>query len=205
MRRDRRKASRITRLAAFTLLALPLLAACGDGADADPTPTASGQTNTTDDRFTAADLIPDLTSDGFARQESGRVQGATTDQDAHYAIFTGTGTIAAVRLEVNMHATDEEASAQFNALADALRNPPPDLFGPNATQGDGVPVHQADQSRSYQTTKPDATGNLVYTDAHRFDRAVVILYVIANDEAAGAELREQLALWIENQMAQQGG
>ena len=206
MRGNRRKAGRIARLAALALIALPLAAACGDGPDdaPDPTPTASGDTNVTDGRFTAADLIPDLQSDGFVKQESGRPQGATTDQDVHFAIFAGTGAIAAVRIEVNMQPMEEVAATQFNTLADALRNPPPDLFGPNATQADATPVHQADQSRSYVTTNPDATGNLVYTDAHRFDRAIVIIYVISNDEAESAELREQLALWIEDQMAKNG-
>lgn len=202
MRRNRRKAGRIARLAAFALLALPLAAACGDGPDTpNPTPTPSGETNITDGQFTAADLIPDLSSDGFVKQESGRPQGATTDQDVHFAIFNGSGAVAAVRIEVNMQPTEDGAAVQFGTLADALRNPPPDLFGPNATQADGTPVHQADQSRSYVTTRPDVNGNLVYTDAHRFGRAIVIIYVIANDEAQGAELREQLALWIEDQVA----
>ncbi len=98
-----------------------------------------------------------------------------------------------------MHRTVDVATTQFNTIADALRNPPPDLFGPGTTQADGAPVYQAGQSRSYVTSKPDAQGNLVYTDAHRFERAVVILYVISNDPAEAALLREQLADWIDRQ------
>lgn len=180
---------------------MPLAAACGDGGDdSDLSPTASGETNVTDGRFTAADLIPDLQSDGFTREESGRPEGAAPAQDVHFALFSGEGTIAAVRLETSRLATRDEASVQFNAFAEALRNPPPDLFGPNASQSDGVPVYQADQSRSYVTTAPDGEGNLVYTDIHRFDRAIAIIYLIASDENEAAMLREQLADWMHRQV-----
>ena len=150
--------------------------------------------------FTAADRIPDLRSDGFVRVESGRPPGAAANQDVHFAIFSGDPPIVAVRLETNVIPEVAQASSQFSSLADALRNPPPDLFGPNATQANFEPAYQGDQSRSYVTTRPDAQGNLVYTDIHRFGRAIVIIYVISSDADAALELREQLALWIESKV-----
>lgn len=185
------------------LLTLPLAVACGDGDGDSSATSAPTQTNLTDERFTAADLIPDLQSDGFKREESGRPEGASPAQDVHFALFSGEGAIAAVRLETSRLATRDEASAQFSAFAEALRNPPPDLFGPNASQSDGVPVYQADQSRSYVTTAPDGEGNLVYTDIHRFDRAIAIIYLIASDEDEAATLREQLADWMHRQVNNQ--
>jgi hypothetical protein len=98
VRGDYRAVGRVARLTSAALLlgAAALGFACGDGPDAAATPTASGQTNTTDGVFTAADLIPDLRSDGFVRQDSGRPPAATADQDVHFAIFSGEAPILAV-------------------------------------------------------------------------------------------------------------
>jgi hypothetical protein len=142
---------------------------------------------------TAADALPDLSSDGFALVETGRVPGAAESQDAHFAIYGKQGAVSQARVEVNMHPTPEAAAGQFGAISEALKNPPPDLFGPNATQADNQAVFQGDQSRSYVTTKPDGQGNLVYTDAYRFGRAVVIVYLISNDPAAAAQARKDIA------------
>ncbi|MCL4242759.1 MAG: hypothetical protein KJ048_15520 [Dehalococcoidia bacterium] len=185
MRRSYRPLRRIA-LAGLAALALAFGPACGD--DDDTAPADAGGTPTT-----AADLLPDLSADGFALVETGRVPGAAESQDAHFAIYAKQGAISQARVEVNMHSTPDAATDQFNAISEALRNPPPDLFGPNATQADSQAVFQGDQSRSYVTTKPDGQGNLVYTDAYRFGRAVVIVYLISNDPAAAAEARKDIA------------
>lgn len=143
--------------------------------------------------LTAADLLPDLSASGFSLVQSGRVPAAAESQDANFAIYARQGAVSQARVEVNMHPTPDAAAAQFGAIAEALRNPPPDLFGPNATQTDNEAIFQADQSRSYVTTKPDGQGNLVYTDAYRFGRAVVIVYVIGNDQQAASETRQDIA------------
>ncbi len=185
MRRSYRPLRRIA-LAGLAALALAFGPACGD--DDDTEPADAGGTPAT-----AADLLPDLSGDGFALVETGRVPGAAESQDAHFAIYAKQGAISQARVEVNMHPTPDAATDQFNAISEALRNPPPDLFGPNATQADGQAVFQGDQSRSYVTTKPDGQGNLVYTDAYRFGRAVVIVYLIGNDPAAAGAARKDLA------------
>lgn len=186
MRRSHR-ALRGVALGALAFLLVAFGAACGD--DDDDAPAGNGSTTP----VTAADLLPDLTGDGFALVETGRVPGAAESQDAHIALYAKQGTVSAARVEVNMHATAEAAADQFGAISEALRNPPPDLFGPNATQTDNQAVFQGDQSRSYVTTKPDGNGNLVYTDAYRFNRAVAIVYVISSDSAAAAEARKGIA------------
>jgi len=74
-----------------------------------------------------------------------------------------------------------------------LRHPPPDLFGPNTTQLDGTPVFQADQSRSYKTNQPDASGFRAFTDAYRMGRAIVIVYVIGRDGPETESVRKSVA------------
>lgn len=173
-------------LAALAALTLALGAACGD--DDDTAPSGDGATPAT-----AADLLPDLSGDGFSLVETGRVPGAAESQDAHVAIYGKQGAVSSARVEVNMHPAPEAAADQFGAISEALKNPPADLFGPNATQADNQAVYQGDQSRSYVTTRPDGQGNLVYTDAYRFGRAVVIVYLISNDPTAAAEARKDIA------------
>ncbi len=185
MRRSHR-ALRGIALAALAALTLALGAACGD--DDGAAAPGDGATGAT-----AADLLPDLSGDGFSLVETGRVPGAAESQDAHVAIYARQGAVSSARVEVNMHPAAEAATDQFGAISEALKNPPPDLFGPNATQADNQAVFQGDQSRSYVTTKPDGDGNLVYTDAYRFGRAVVIVYLISNDPAAAAETRKDIA------------
>ena len=57
----------------------------------------------------------------------------------------------------------------------------------------GTPAYQADQSRSYKTDKPDNQGTFVFSDIHRFGRAVVIIYTIGPDSAETVTVRKQVA------------
>lgn len=186
MRRSHRTGGRVA-LALLALVALLAVAACGGGDDDE------GDNGSAAPALTAAGLLPDLSASGFSLVQSGRVPGAAESQDASFAIYARQGPVSQARVEVNLHPAPGAATEQFNAIAEALRNPPPDLFGPNATQADNQAVFQGDQSRSYVTTKPDAQGNLVYTDAYRFGRAVVIVYVIGNDQQAASETRKAIA------------
>lgn len=161
-----------------------LSAACGDDDDSQRTDTAA----------TSAELVPDLKDIGFTVAQSGKAQGSTTGQDAHTAIFAGAGgKVSSVRVDINLHPTSDAATTQFAAISEALKNPPPDLFGPNAKQQDGTPVLQTDQSRSYKTATPDSQGLRVFTDAYRMGRAVVIIYVIGPDGGDTDSVRKQAA------------
>lgn len=103
------------------------------------------------------------------------------------------GKVASVRAEVILHPNAATASGQYGALSEALRNPPPDLFGANAVQADNTPAYQGDQSKSYQTTKGDGQGNLVFSDIHRMGRAVVILYFVGPVGDETNAMRKQVA------------
>lgn len=140
-------------------------------------------------------MAPDLAKAGFTTAESGRVPGSTQNQDTFYGIYVQAkgGKVQTVRVEINLQASADDAAAQYVPLAEALRNPPPDLFGAGAVQQDGVPAYQADQSKSYRTSKPDGQLNYVFSDIHRMERAVVIIYSIGPDAAETVNVRRQVA------------
>jgi hypothetical protein len=113
---------------------------------------------------------------------------------AKVALFENpAGKVKSVRFEITIAPNVNVATAQFTALADALKNPPPGLFGADTKQTDGQSVFQGDQSRSYKTDKPDKEGTLVFSDIHRFGRAIVIMYSIGPDGPDTAALRKQVA------------
>jgi len=167
--------------------------ACG-GDDAETQPTAVP----TIDEGRATDakgMLPDLTALGFTLGENARISGATSSQDAYFGIYEkpGAGPVSGARIEINFLPRPDIAVQQFVTLADALRNPPADLFGPDATQVDNQIVFQASQSRSYVTTKPDGQGNYVFTDAYRYNQAVVIIYTIGKQNAETNKIRQDIA------------
>ena len=182
----------LARIALFTILVGASLALVSCGGGDDDGGDSGGSTAGT----TAADLTPDLSSKGLTITQSGKAAGSTQNQDAFTAQFagpTGAGKVVAARTDVNLHPTVDAATQQYAAISEALRNPPPDLFGPNATQDDNTPVFQADQAKSYKTAKTDANGTRVYTDAYRMGRAVVIVYVIGPDGAETDAVRKLAA------------
>lgn len=101
--------------------------------------------------------------------------------------------MSSLRTEVAFAANEDAASSQFNALADALANPPPGLFGGDTKQSPGTAVYQADQSRSYKTDKPDGEGTYVFSDIHRFGRAIVIMYTIGPAGSETENVRKKVA------------
>jgi hypothetical protein len=172
------------------LLTTGAIAACGgdddDTAADQPPGTNVARANS------AKEMVPDLTSLGF-RPASEQLPALETG-NSHIVLFENpSGTVPSLRLEIALAQTAEAAQAQFVALADALRNPPPGLFGPDAKQTDGAAVYQADQSRSYKTDKPDNEGTVVFSDIHRMGRAVVIMYIIGQPGAETEKVRQEVA------------
>ncbi|WP_322818772.1 hypothetical protein [Tepidiforma sp.] len=108
-----------------------------------------------------------------------------------------TGAVSSIRIELSLQSSSDSAAARFGAIAEALRNPPPDLFGPGTSQAPGESVYDADDERSYVTARPDGQGNLVYSDAYRMGRAIVIVYTLGNDAEAARTVRELVARRID--------
>jgi hypothetical protein len=192
--RSHRRGGRLALIALslVALLAAAAFAACGGDDDT----ANSGSSNNSSSAKTAADLTADLSSKGLTIAQSGKAAGSTQNQDAftvQYAGGTAAGKVSAARTDVNLHPTIDAATQQYNAISEALRNPPPDLFGPNATQDDNTPIFQADQAKSYKTAKTDAQGLRVFTDAYRMGRAVVIVYVIGPEGAETDAVRKLAA------------
>lgn len=121
--------------------------------------------------------------------------GSTQNQDTFYGIYVPKkpGAVQTLRVEINMQPSVDQATAQYGPLSEALRNPPPDLFGAGATQTDGTLAFQADQSKSYRTAKPDGQGYYVFSDIYRMGRAVVIVYAIGQDTNDTADARKTVA------------
>ena len=192
-RRVHRKHSRIAvaTLAAVAVLAGASFVACGgdDDDDSATTPAASDQTVAT-----AAELVADIPKLGYKEVTDGKAAGFAETATSRVALFENPASkVSSLRLEVSIFANLETATTNFGTLAEALKNPPPDLFGANTKQTAGTPAYQADQSRSYRTDKPDNQGTYVWSDIHRFGRAVVIVYTIGPDIPETANVRKQVA------------
>ena len=175
-----------------TLASLAIaVAACGGGDDDDePTNTAVPAAPTAS---TAGELVPDMPALGF-KPSSQLLPGLAETTTTKVALYESTsGPVKSVRFEIAIAASTEAATQQFNAFAGALKNPPPGMFGGDTKQLDGTPAFQADQSKSYKTDKPDQQGGVVFTDLHRFGRAVVIVYSIGPDSAETADVRKKVA------------
>ena len=163
--------------------------ACGGGDDDEPTDTAVPAAPTAG---TAAELVPDMAELGFTLS-SQLVPGLAETATTKVALYeNASGPVKSVRFEIGIAASSDAATQQFNAFAGALKNPPPGMFGGDTKQLDNTPAFQADQSKSYKTDKPDQQGGVVFTDLHRFGRAVVIVYSIGPDNAETVEVRKAL-------------
>lgn len=179
----------LTLVLALPLLAFPL-AGCGGDDDSEDDP--SETTATVQTATTAAEMVPDVASLGFEPVQDA-APALETDNSKIVLFENPSGDVPSLRLEIVLAPNVETATSQFGALADALRNPPPGLFGADAKQTDGTTVYQADQSRSYQTDKPDNQGTIVFSDIHRFGRAIAIMYTIGEPGAESESVRKQVA------------
>lgn len=144
--------------------------------------------------LTAAGLIPDLTSLGFTIGQSERDPAAQPGQDAHRALFQQTAAPQmGARIDITILKDAAAATTHWGTLSQALRNPPPDLFGGNSSQKDAPATDVGDQSKAYITAKPDGEGTQVWTDVYRFGRSVAIVQVLSRDEGAAQKARLMIA------------
>jgi hypothetical protein len=179
---------------------LPLIAlsACGD----DPPKTVANVTVTgvagTPAAKHAVELMPDLSSLGFTAAGVQRPTASTNFQDVAIQQYTKTGAPPmGARVEISVLEDAATATQRFSVLSEALRNPPPDLFGPDSQQNDTATTGVGDQGKSFKTAKPDAQGNYVWSDSYRFKNAFVIVYLLSNDDAAALKMRTSIAQQIE--------
>lgn len=97
------------------------------------------------------------------------------------------------RIEISVLPDADTATKQFAVLSDALRNPPPDLFGPNSQQNDSAVTGAGDESKAFVTAKPDAQGNYVWSDSYRFGKTFVIVYLLSNNQQEATKMRRSVA------------
>lgn len=144
--------------------------------------------------ITAAGLIPDLTGLGFAIGQSERDPAAQPGQDAHRALFQQSAAPQmGARVDVTVLNDVAAATAQWETISLALKNPPPDLFGASSSQKDTTATNLGDQSRAYMTARPDSNGTQVWTDIYRFGRVVAIVQVLSRSEPKAQKARVAIA------------
>jgi len=176
-----------------------MLAGCGDGDDNNaPDSTQAGGAQASGAKATrAVELIPDLVPLGFLADPSERDPAAVAGQDAHRALFQQqAGAKLGARVDATLHADVATATSQYATLSEALRKPPPDLFGGASTQADAEATGIGDQSKAYVTAQPDKDGNRVWTDVYRFGRSVVIVQVLGTSEPEALKARRSIAQLI---------
>lgn len=168
-------------------------AGCGSGSDGG---SKAASTSGGDQRqaLTAANVIPDLAPLGFTKGQSERDPAALPGQDAHRALYQQQAAPQmAARVDVTVLPSDADAIKQWETLSQALRNPPPDLFGGSSTQKDAPATNVGDQSKAYVTAKPDTNGTLVWTDVYRFGRVVSVVQVLSRNEPEALKARTSIA------------
>ena len=157
-------------------VAVIALAACGDGKITPTvTPTVTQRTGTT-----SAGLIPDLSALGFTKTAEERDPAAQAGQDARRALYERSAAPKmSARVDIVVLADEAAAKVQFAAVSEALKNPPADLFGGTSTPKDTPPITGlGTESRSFVTSRPDAQSNIVWTDAYRSGRVVLIVQLL---------------------------
>jgi hypothetical protein len=173
-----RRACGLALLLALSACLVLLLSACGDD-----TPSTVANVKTTASpaagELHAAEVVPDLKAAGFTLTQSQKPPVTTNFQDVIIAQFQKTASPAAgARVEISVLKDVETATSQFDILSAALRNPPQDLFGANTTQTDTPRSGPGDEGKAFRTANPDGQGQYVWSDAYRFGRTFVIVYVL---------------------------
>ena len=126
--------------------------------------------------------------------QSERDPAAQAGQDAHRALFQQTAAPQmGARVDVTVLKDHATATNQWETLSQALRNPPPDLFGGSSSQKDAPATNIGDQSKAYIPAKPDTNGTQVWTDVYRFGRSVVIVQVLSRNEVEAQKARIAIA------------
>lgn len=155
-------------------------AACGGDGDSDGDPAPSPPPSAAPSKqYTAEELLPALDDLGLIQADKQEDPvAALAGQDSYGAIYTGK---YSVQVRITVLGDDAKARSQFDQLAVALRNPPPEFVGSGVAQTDNPAVIPGGLSKGYVTAKPDGNGRLVWTDVSLFGRAIVIVQVLGKD------------------------
>lgn len=140
---------------------------------------------------TAEGLVPDLGDIGLEVADEGRDPLAPDDQDMYRVLYAdpednGRAVVTVVYREED----EEEASAFFATLAEALGNAPPEFFGVEAEQTSEEPIGRGDEQIAYVTADPDSRGNRVWTDLYRRGRIIILTQVLGNESENQEPTRE---------------
>lgn len=173
-------------LSAATVLGFAV--ACGGDDQRGPAATVPAASTKA---YTAEQLIPNLDDLGIKISEKQADPLAVlANQDSFRALYTGKYSVQVV---VTVFKDEAAARTQFDNMAVALRNPPPEFVGAGVPQADLPAVVGGGQSKAYVTSKPDNNKLLVWTDVTQFGRAVAIVQVLGRDGGDVTSLRTTIA------------
>jgi hypothetical protein len=165
-------------------MALTAAGCGGEDDDATPPPPTGAAA------ATARSLVPKLDDLGFTLTESGPDPG-NPSFDSAVALYKGKEPQQQVQVRIYVLPTEAAANTQFNAFAEALRNPPKEFLGVDAKFVDTASPQIGDVRKSYKTQAPDSRGYTAFSDVYRKGRTVVLTQVV-DKTAEGAPVREQV-------------
>lgn len=119
--------------------------------------------------------MPDLSDLGFEPVQSAPEPFATAQWAGHRTLYVRQASGEQVMVIAYVGTDPAFAAQQFAAMAEALRTPPPTVFGAQAVMIDDASPPLGDERRTYRARDPDSHGNTVWTDIYRKGTVVVIV------------------------------
>lgn len=141
---------------------------------------------------TAEDLIPDLTTEGYAlADEFSQPVGGTGQDNYRRAYQKPDGGVALV--DVTVYANEADAKQAYTVISEAWRNPPPGVFGGITKFEDTPSPEVGDERHSYVSANADSTGNRAWTDVYRKANVVIVVQTLDRGDTDQLPLRKSFA------------
>ncbi|MEX0784645.1 MAG: hypothetical protein WD557_18575 [Dehalococcoidia bacterium] len=173
--------------------------ACGDDDDNDDATQPAASDCAEDTAATpatptdASKLLPSLTDLCLGMTASGRDPAELAGMQSALALYNdASNPKEQVQLRVYVMPSPQLARAQFDAFAEALRNPPPEFVGVEAKFVDAASPQLGESRKSYMTESPDSGGYSAWSDVYLKGRTVVLVQVVDVSED-GQPTRTQAA------------
>ncbi|GBD22769.1 hypothetical protein HRbin29_00413 [bacterium HR29] len=119
--------------------------------------------------------MPDLSDLGFEPVQSAPEPFASPGWEGHRTLYLRQASGEQVMVIAYVASDPAFAARQFATLAEALRTPPPTVFGAPTAMVDEASPPLGEERRSYRARDPDSQGNTVWTDIYRAGTVVVIV------------------------------
>lgn len=133
-------------------------------------------------------MLPQIGDLGYVLDQQARDTAVPAGIDSALAIYQKQAFPGrALQVRVYLYPDVNGAKQQFKTVAEAFRNPPPEVFGTATRNLDYGAVSVGDEQKAYITEQTDRLGNKGWTDIVRQGRAVIITQLLgpaAEDQRA---------------------